>query len=85
MDTTPSGTLVEARVESFAREIAQTPLEAEQNVVRQGMNSIALIRLIARLEEEFEVELDLSEILEEPTLKTICRAVRERLGEEVAK
>ena len=85
VDTTQSTGDVEDRVASFATEIAGARLDTELSLVRQGINSIALIRLVARIEDEFEVELDLGEVLRTPTLKVISLAVSTQLKEGTAK
>ena len=82
--TTPSAAAVEELVESFAGELTGARLDAGSSLVRQGVNSIALIRLIARLEDAFAVELDLGEILKEPTLAHIATAVVAGLDTKVA-
>ena len=81
---TPNTAAVEEFVESFASEVAGARLDAGSSLVRQGVSSIALIRLVARVEEEFSVEVDLGEVLKAPTLIDITAAVMTRLDKELA-
>ncbi|MFE6525396.1 amino acid adenylation domain-containing protein, partial [Streptomyces sp. NPDC057794] len=59
------------------------PVGARQGFFRLGGNSVRATRVIARVQEEFDVELPLSAVFERPTVRGLATAVEEAVRAEI--
>ncbi|MEY9875807.1 amino acid adenylation domain-containing protein [Streptacidiphilus sp. MAP12-33] len=86
--TEPEGPVEEALAEIWAEvlhgEPAQAPrIGARQGFFRIGGNSVRAARVVARIQEEFDVELPLRAVFEHPTVARLAEAVEEALRAEL--
>lgn len=54
--------------------------DIDKDFFEVGGSSIVAYQLISEVEEKFGIEIDVIDLMEEPTLDFICKAIRERLG-----
>ncbi|MFJ4412923.1 amino acid adenylation domain-containing protein [Streptomyces sp. NPDC088925] len=85
--TAPTGPVEEALAEIWAEELygdATKPVGARQSFFRIGGDSARAARVIARVQEEFDVLLPLSAVFERPTVRSLATAVEEAVCAEIA-
>nr|WP_256060675.1 phosphopantetheine-binding protein [Streptomyces sp. DfronAA-171] len=85
--TAPTGPVEEALAEIWAEELygdATKPVGARQSFFRIGGDSARAARVIARVQEEFDVLLPLSAVFERPTVRSLATAVEEAVCVEIA-
>ncbi|MFD7991540.1 amino acid adenylation domain-containing protein [Streptomyces mexicanus] len=83
----PEGPVEEALAEIWAEELygagATRRIGARQGFFRIGGNSVKAARVIARIQEEFDVELPLRAVFERPTVRGLAAAVEEAVRAEI--
>ncbi|MCZ0987153.1 phosphopantetheine-binding protein [Streptomyces diastatochromogenes] len=83
----PEGPVEEALAEIWAEELygpgATRRVGARQGFFRIGGNSVKAARVIARIQEEFDVELPLRAVFERPTVQGLATAVEEAVRAEI--
>ncbi|GAA0333907.1 hypothetical protein GCM10009540_62020 [Streptomyces turgidiscabies] len=83
----PEGPVEEALAEIWSEVLfgdpAARPVGARQGFFRIGGNSVRAARVIARIQEEFDVELPLSAVFERPTVRGLATAVEEAVRAEI--
>ncbi|MBE1491977.1 non-ribosomal peptide synthetase [Plantactinospora soyae] len=78
----PQGAL-EERIAEIWTELLDVEAGARTNFFAAGGNSILAVRLAARIQEEFEIELPVRTVFERPTIARIAEAVEERIRAEI--
>ncbi|WP_336111668.1 amino acid adenylation domain-containing protein [Streptomyces sp. PTD9-10] len=83
----PEGPVEEALAEIWAEELygpgSTRRVGARQGFFRIGGNSVRAARVIARIQEEFDVELPLRAVFERPTVQGLATAVEEAVRAEI--
>ncbi|MFP3989073.1 amino acid adenylation domain-containing protein [Streptomyces sp. E11-3] len=79
----PSGP-VEERIAEIWTELLGVQAGAHDNFFHVGGNSILAIRLISRIQEEFEIALAVRTVFEGPTVARLAATVEERIRAEIA-
>jgi amino acid adenylation domain-containing protein len=79
----PPATVVEERIAEIWTELLGQDVGVRQNFFRSGGNSILAIRLIARLQSVFEVDLPVRAIFEQPTVAELAAAVEALIRAEI--
>ncbi|WP_406095419.1 amino acid adenylation domain-containing protein [Streptomyces sp. NBC_01013] len=79
----PSGP-VEERIAEIWTELLGTRAGAHDNFFHVGGNSILAIRLISRIQEEFEIDFAVRTVFEGPTIARLAATVEERIRAEIA-
>lgn len=61
---------------------SQQEIEWDDNLIEKGLNSLTSIRLVVKLEEEFEIEFDDSELVFEnfSMIRTIVTRIQSKIG-----
>ncbi|WP_331741240.1 amino acid adenylation domain-containing protein (plasmid) [Streptomyces sp. NBC_00963] len=82
---TPPANVVEERVAAlFGEVLAVERIGADAHFFHLGGHSILAIRLTARLQEEFDLDLSVRTVFEEPTVRQLARAVEAAVRAEIA-
>ncbi|WP_308296142.1 non-ribosomal peptide synthetase [Streptomyces sp. ISL-96] len=79
----PSGP-VEERICEIWTELLGAQVGAHDNFFHIGGNSILAIRLISRIQEEFEIDFAVRTVFEGPTVARLAATVEERIRAEIA-
>lgn len=85
--TAPEGPVEEILAEIWAEVLygdATRQVGARQGFFRIGGNSVRAARVVARVQEEFDVELPLRAVFERPTVRGLAAAVEEAVRAEIA-
>nr|WP_237500028.1 non-ribosomal peptide synthetase [Streptomyces sp. SID8379] len=85
--TAPEGPVEEALADIWSEVLhgpgATRPVGARQGFFRIGGNSVRAAKVVARIAEEFDVELPLSAVFENPTVRTLAEAVEDAVRAEI--
>ena len=85
--TAPEGPVEEALAEIWSEVLygpgATRPIGARQGFFRIGGNSVRAAKVVARIAEEFDVELALSAVFEHPTVQALALAVEDAVRAEI--
>lgn len=76
-------TVVEERIAEIWTELLGQDVGTEANFFRSGGNSILAIRLIARLQNAFEIDLPVRAVFEAPTVAGLAAAVEAHIRAEI--
>ncbi|WP_327258026.1 non-ribosomal peptide synthetase [Streptomyces sp. NBC_01244] len=79
----PSGP-VEERIAEIWTDLLGAQVGAHDNFFHIGGNSILAIRLISRIQEEFEIDFAVRTVFEGPTVARLAATVEERIRAEIA-
>ena len=77
------GTVVEERIAEIWAELLDRQVGIRENFFRSGGNSILAIRLIAKLQNAFEIDLPVRAVFEGPTVAELAAAVEDRIRAEI--
>jgi len=77
------GTVVEERIAEIWAELLDREVGIRENFFRSGGNSILAIRLIARIQNAFEIDLPVRAVFEGPTVAELAAAVEDRIRAEI--
>ncbi|MFJ8147806.1 amino acid adenylation domain-containing protein [Streptomyces sp. NPDC096048] len=83
-DRVPPSGPVEERIAEIWTELLGTEAGAHDNFFHVGGNSILAIRLISRIQEEFEIDFAVRTVFEGPTVARLAATVEERIKAEIA-
>lgn len=70
--------------EMWTEILSQKSVGADDNFFGLGADSVAVMMLVMRIEERFAVVLDVGDIYESPTLRSLSVILSSRLGVEQA-
>jgi len=76
--TAPAG--VRQTVEQAVRTVLERDVDPALDVFDQGATSLAFIRIVALVNEEYGIEVDVAE-LEEASVEALAALVKQQLGE----
>ncbi|MCJ1678508.1 non-ribosomal peptide synthetase, partial [Streptomyces sp. APSN-46.1] len=80
----PLGTVTEEHIAGIWHELLGVTVGANDNFFQAGGNSILAIRLISRIQEDFEVPFAVRTVFEGPTVARMAAAVEESIRAEIA-
>ncbi|GAA2368465.1 hypothetical protein Cme02nite_73020 [Catellatospora methionotrophica] len=79
----PPTTLAQQRIAGIWTELLGTPVHGvRQNFFALGGHSILAVRLVSRLQEEFDLDLSIRLIFERPTVAGLAEAIEDRIWAE---
>ncbi|MGI5321203.1 amino acid adenylation domain-containing protein [Actinomadura nitritigenes] len=77
-------TVVEERIAEIWTGLLGTTVSVHANFFQAGGNSIVAIRLIAEIQEAFDIDLQVRTVFENPTIAALALEVEARVREEIA-
>ena len=77
-------TVVEERVAALWAELLGTAPGIHDRFFQAGGHSILVVRLVSRIQAEFDIDLPIQVIFENPTIAGMAEAVEARIREEIA-